>query len=701
MVRGHGRAWWVAIAVTVLVTSAWPVHTQPQAPTSPARQTFKAGIDLVTINVVVRDRNGNPVRDLTRHDFAVVEDGRTQAITTFRLEEIASAPIVATTDVPVVLGSLGRTPAPAARAAEAAAEAVDAHDRRLMVLFFDLSSMQPEETERAVAAARTYVDTKLGPADIMAIVSLGTSLRVDQDFTANRDVLRRAINGLSLLEGTGETAAAETDPDNVPDTGNAFTPDDSEFAIFTTDQRLDALRRLTDALAPIPQKKSLVYFSSGMSQTGLDNEVQLRLAVDRAVRANVSVYAADMRGLQAQVPGGDASTASARGSGAFSGRNMQQQFDRMAASQDALSTLAEDTGGRAFFDANDFGAVFDRVVADTTTYYLIGYTSTNTARDGRFRRLRVTVKRPGLRLEHRAGYYAPRDFAHSGRDDRELQLQEQLESDLPVTDLPIHGSAAYFRVKDDRFFVPLWLAVPGSHIPFARASQRDRATLDVLGVIRDRQRRPVAWIRDTVRLNVDEAANVQRKSILYQTSFELPPGQYLLKAVVRENQTGTLGSYEATLTVPRLPASGLKLSTVVLGTQVQPASSGRANRSNPLVRDGQELVPSVTHVASSPQQLFFYFEVYDPARPGAAAGRPTGDVRILASVAFFKGRTRVYQTPLAEASLVTDPDRRAVGIRLSVPAVDLEPGLYTCQLSVVDDVAGAFAFPRLALYLRR
>lgn len=698
MTRAQGRAWSVSIAVTLLVASTWPVHTQPQAPAAQPKPTYRAGVDLVTINVVVRDRNGNPVRDLTRDDFVIAEDGRPQTITTFRLEEIAAAPSVATTDSPVVLGTLGRaTPAPARATAEP--DVVDAHDRRLMVLFFDLSSMQPEETERAVSAARDYVDTRLGPADIVAIVTLGASLQVNQDFTASRDALRRAINGLSLIEGTGEPA--ETDPDSAPDTGNAFTPDDTEFAIFNTDQRLDALRRLTDALAPIPQKKSLIYFSSGMSQTGMDNEVQLRLAVDRAVRANVSIYAADMRGLQAQVPGGDASSASVRGSGAFSGRSMQGQFDRMAASQDALTALAEDTGGRAFFDVNEFSTVFDRVVADTTSYYLIGYTSTKATRDGRFRRFKVTLKRPGLTLEHRAGYYAPRDFAHSGRDDRELQLQEQLESDLPVTDLPIHGSAAYFRLKDDRFFVPVWLAVPGSHIPFARASQRDRATLDVSGVIRDRQRRPVAWIRDTVKLSVDEAANVQRKSVLYQTSFELPPGQYLLKAVVRENQTGTLGSFEATLTVPRLPATGLKLSTVVLGTQIQPASQGRGNRNNPLVRNGQELVPSVTHVASSPQQLYFYFEVYDPGRAEQGGNIPAGDVRVMASVAFYRGKTRVYQTPLAETTLVSDPDRRAVAVRLGVPASDLEPGLYTCQLSVVDEVAGSFAFPRLALYLRK
>ncbi len=697
MTMSHARRTSILTAAVCLAISV-PQGLLSQARTpaaqeaqKPPRYEFTTGVDLVSVTVVARDRNGQPVRNLTRDDFTVQEDGRPQALANFRVEQIEHEAVVATPDLPVVLGSLGKAGVAPTSGAEDYT-VVDAHNRRLIVLFFDLSSMQPEEVERAVTAARDYVERRITPADLMAVVSLGTSMRITQDFTANRDLLRAAISRLSPLESTGFEEGATAEAAAAED---VFTPDDTEFNLFNTDQRLEALRRIADTLAPIPQKKSLVYFSSGMSQMGLDNEVQLRRLVDRAVRANLSIYTADMRGLQAQVPGGDAGSAGARGQSAFSGQAVRSQFDRMASSQDTLSSLAEDTGGRAFFDANEFGSVFERVVADTTTYYLLGYTSTNTAQDGRFRRIRITAKRPDVKLEYRAGYYARRDFAHQGRDDRDLQLQEQLESDLPVTDLPIHGSAAYFRLKDDRFFVPVWLAVPGSAIPFARSSQQERATLDVLGVVRDRQRRPVAWIRDTVKLNVDAAKNVRQKSVQYQTSFELPPGQYLLKTVIRENQDGILGSYEAVLTVPRLPAAGMKISSVVFGTQLQAAQGGRANRNSPLARDGLALVPSVTNVVSGGQQLYFSFEVYDPA----AAGQ--GRVRVLTSLAFFRGKTRVYQTPPAEADQVSDPDRRAVIVRVSVPAASLEPGFYTCQLNIVDDVAGTFAFPRIPVYLRK
>ena len=146
--------------------------------------------------------------------------------------------------------------------------------------------------------------------------------------------------------------------------------------IFNTDRRLEALRALADALGGIDERKSVVYFSSGMSQTGLENRIQIRAVIDHAVRANVAIYAADARGLQAMVPGGEAQMASVRGNQAFTGQSMSSQYDRMAGSQDTLTTLSEDTGGRAFLDSNDLGRVFKRVVEDTSVYVRAGFSGT-------------------------------------------------------------------------------------------------------------------------------------------------------------------------------------------------------------------------------------------------------------------------------------------------------------------------------------
>ncbi len=232
------------------------------------------------------------------------------------------------------------------------------HGRRLIVLFFDLSSMQPEEAGRAMKAARDYVDRQLTPSDLVAVASFATDLRVEQDFTADRAALARTLDRLGGVNGQGFEAGTTGDAEGTADNGAAFTPDDTEFNMFNTDRRLDALQSLSDALAGIEQKKSVVYFSSGISQSGSDNQVELRRTIDRAVRANVSIYAADMRGLQAMVPGGEASQGSMRGVSPFSGAGVRSQFDALNASQDTLTTMAEDTGGRAFFDTNGFGDVF-------------------------------------------------------------------------------------------------------------------------------------------------------------------------------------------------------------------------------------------------------------------------------------------------------------------------------------------------------
>ena len=230
--------------------------------------------------------------------------------------------------------------------------------------------------------------------------------------------------------------------------------------MFTT---TSAARLKTLAAArPIEQKKAILYFSAGMQRSGQDNQVELRSAINAAVRANVAIYPIDTRGLQAVVPGGDARQASGRGQSLFSGRGVQQQFAQLASSQDTLTALAADTGGRAFTDSNDFGEAFARVQRDMSAYYLVGYSSTNAAKDGRFRRIQVRVKRDGLRVEARAGYYAERDFTHTSRNDRESQLEEQMFSAVSATDLPVMVTGAWFRLAADKYYVPVALTVPGS-----------------------------------------------------------------------------------------------------------------------------------------------------------------------------------------------------------------------------------------------
>ena len=458
--------------------------------------------------------------------------------------------------------------------------------------------------------------------------------------------------------------------------------------MFNNDIRLRALKALAETLAPIEQKKSILYFSAGMQLSGEDNQVELRSAINAAVRAHVAIYPVDTRGLQAVVPGGDASRASGRGTQLFSGANVRSQFTQLTASQDTLGSLATDTGGRAFLDSNDFAPAFDRVQRDMSAYYLIGYATTNLAKDGRFRTIKVRVKKPNMKIEARNGYYADRDFQHTARGDRATQLQDQLFSAIPATDLPVLVTSAYYRMAADRYFVPISVAVPGSAIPIPADKDKDKMALDVLGFVRDEQGRPVGRLQQTITLPPGSVGTVAAKQVLYTTAVDLPPGHFDVKVVVRENTSGLMGSFEAPVVVPELKAAPLKVSAVTLSTQVQPAKD---SKDNPLIRNGQQLVPNVTHIIGKDQRMLFYYEVYDPA--GAAP-----DVRT--SLAFYRGRVKVFETPVIERASIDDPQRKAAIFQLEVPAGALQPGFYTCQINVIDSVAAKFAFPRVVFLLR-
>ncbi len=680
----------------VLLSSSLPSQEQ-------AEYTFRVQSDLVLVNVTVRDKSGNFVRNLKPENFTILEDNKPQKVTSFDVENIDA---IASQDVAQAkpLPSAPSQPATPAAVANLAANLADQFkNRRLIILFFDLSAMEPDEIDRAITSAQHYVDTQMAPADLVSIVSLGSSLLVNQDFTSDRDLLKKQLQAFGEGGGQGYEEGTTGTTEGTPDTGQPFTADDTEYNIFNTDRRLEALRSVAEKLSHLQQKKSLIYFSSGMNRTGIENQSELRAATNAAVRSNLAIYTMDLRGLQAIVAGGEAQNASLRGTSVYSGQSMINALNSNFTTQETLVTLASDTGGRAFLDSNDFTQVFKGVQQDTSIYYLLGYRSSNSARDGRYRRISVKVNIPGVKIDYRRGYYAPADYQHSTKEDKELQLQEELASELPITDLPLYLSAAYFRMEPNKFFIPISLAVPGSQIPFTRNSDRDKATLDVIGTVLDSEHRPVTRIRDTVKLAVNASSEVQKKNVQYDTGVSLPPGKYHLKFVVRENQTGRMGSFETDLEIPDLKSQPLKMSSVVLASQLQPAPK-KNSASNPLIRDGTEIIPNVTHVFSPAQHLRLYYEVYEPGRSSGAqlsdARSGKAGIHLLTSVAFFLGKTKVFESSQVELTELNARDRKAGIFQLDLPLSALKPGFYTCQVNVIDDAADHFLFPRLALLIR-
>ena len=704
-----------AIAAAALLLPHMPLASQEPPKPERAQAPIRVTTELVLVNVVARDKNGNPVRDLKQDDFTLFEDGKKQQISTFDFEDVGQ---LEATAGPAISGTV---PGTLLHSTKKAPPTLDARDRRLIVLFFDFSAMQPEQIDRAVDAAKKFVATRMQPADLVALVSLATNMHVDLDFTDDRDKLSAALSSYTSSQGQGFDNGATGSAEGTAETSDSYAEDDTDLNTFTADRKLLAIQSLVQALGKLPQKKSVIYFSNGITQSGVDNQAALRAATAAAVKANAAIYSLDIRGLPAFPPGGEAQNASLHGQSAYTGASILNDLNGNAASQDTLATLSADTGGKAFFDSNDFTGVFSQVQKDSSVYYVLGFTSNNPAKDGRYRHLKVTVNRPGLKLDFRSGYYAGRDFEHLDRADREQQLEDELTAQLPRVDVPVYAGAAYFRKDEAHYYLAISLVVPGSQIPFVTEKDKDSATIDIIGQALDGGKLPVGHLRDTVKLAVESAREVRRKNVQYNTGFLLAPGSYHLKFVLRENRTGRMGSFETDVRIPDLRKTPLKMSSVVLSSLRVPAN-GKKGAANPLVRDQMELVPNITHVFTPDQHLYLQYEVYDPAKgkiaapsasPAAAnaqsdavkASAPAGPhqregVRVMTSIEFLQGSAKAYESKPVVANEVTAPDRKAVVFQIDVPLQTLKPGLYLCQVNVIDDVAGSFSFPRFPLLIR-
>jgi len=715
--RLPGKIFSIFTASGMMLQAATPVLAQQTGQAGANEARIQVTTELVLVNVVAHDKKGNLVRDLKKGDFTLLEDGKKQEISTFDFENVDE---LATAGAAEATVSGVSAPGTVLRSGKQGVPSLDARDRRLILLFFDFSAMEPEQIDRSVDAAKKFVSTGMQPADLIALVSLATNMHVDLDFTDDKTKLLGALTAYTSGQGQGFENGSTGSAEGAAETSGAFSADDTDFNTFSADRKLLALQSLMQALGKLPQKKSLVYFSNGINQTGADNQSALRATTAAAVKANVSIYSMDIRGLQAFPPGGEAQSASLHGQSAYSGAAVLNDLNSNASSQETLATLSSDTGGKAFFDSNDFGGVFAQVQKDSSAYYVLGFTSNNPLKDGKFRRLKVQVNRPDLKLDFRSGYYAGRDFEHLNRADREQQLEDELAAQLPRVDVPLYAGTAFFRQDDSHYYLAVSLVVPGSQIPFVTEKEKDNATIDIVGEVREGGKFPVGQLRDTVKLAVDSTREVRRKNVQYNTGFVLAPGGYHLKFVIRENQSGRMGSFETDVQIPDLRKAPLKMSSVVLSSLRAPVT-GKKNGANPLVRDQMELVPNITHVFAPDQHLYLQYEVYDAAKgknpaPAVVNGQTVGQsgtakdappvkpakdsIRVFTSIEFLQGATKVYESKPVVANEVTAPDRKAVIFQMDLPLQALKPGLYLCQVNVIDDVAGSFSFPRFPLLIR-
>jgi VWFA-related protein len=675
------------------------------------RATFSTTTNVVVVNVTVLDRNGKPIENLSKDDFELFEDGKLQKLQAVDFQHLnnTALPPPSATQEPAAPPK-GYNPA-AEKAALNSSMLSKYQDRRLIVMLFDFSSMQPAEQMRAKQAAIKFLTTQMTASDTVSIMIFGTTLQTVQDFTSDRDLLIATVNKFRIGEASENATFADEGADSQ-DVSGQFVADETEFNIFNADLKLAALEDAARTLAQYPEKKALIYISSGIQKNGVDNQSQLRATVNTAVRSNVAFYPIDARGLSALVPGGDATTTgSGFGNELYSGAAQRSLKENFINQQETLATLALDTGGKALLDSNDLTDGMRQVQKDFSSYYVLSYVSSNQALDGKYRRIQVKLV-PRLadlraKLDYRQGYYGPTTFAHMRDADKEAQLSQALLSDNPVTDLPIAVEVDYFRLAKDKYFAPISVKIPGSALAFHMKGAKQATELDFIAEVFDVRGRSAATVRDTIPLKVDvgTAGQVVRKSIQYDTGVTLTPGNYKLRFVARENGEGKIGTFETPFTIPDLAAGkALRVSSVILSNQRQAVAeqvagvknSKKLVAENPLIDNGQKLMPNVTKVFRPGQTMLVYLEVYDPTIPdNLPQNFRRADVE--ATLALYRDKKKVFETQPVRANRLIESRDATLPVWLQVPVSQVEPGRYDCQINLIDEFGRKFAFPRRSI----
>ncbi len=684
---------------------------QNKDPKTPSDFTLSMKVQLVVETVVVKDKQGNAVEGLTAKDFVVTEDGAPQTIRFCEHQDLAAnaKPLqeskAADEDLKIYK-RLART-----QIAPETVEKEKYKNRRLLALYFDMSAMRPADQLRALYAAEQFIRTQMTSVDLVSIMRYNSaSVDVLQDFTADRDRLLSILE--TMIVGEGQDSAEEVDDASSADTGAAFGQDDSEFNVFNTDRQLSALQTAAKMLGQVNEKKSLIYFAGGLRLNGINNQAQLHATVDAAIKAGVSFWPIDARGLVAEAPLGDATQGSQGNASIYNGAAANATTVAFQYSQDTLYALAGDTGGKAELDSNDLDRGIVQAQQAISDYYVIGYYTTNTARNGKFRRVKVALAQDtGAKLEYRQGYYADKEFTKFTAVDKERQLEDALMLEDPITELSIAMEIDYFQLNRAEYFVPIVVKIPGRELALAKRGGAEHTLIDFVGEIKDMVGgMTVSNVRDNVNIKLSDAtaAELAHRPIEYDTGFTLLPGKYMIKFLARDDETGRIGTYQTTFVIPnlnkeekRIPISSVVLSSqrVELKQAIYDAAKAKEREKedagNPLVQGGSKLVPSVTRVFNSSRSIYVYLQAYKPHPDGA----PPSSQPLLAFVSLYSAGAEVFKT----APIAVEPNAATrlgvVPLSFDLGANRLAPGRYDCQVTVLDPAASKATFWRAPIVI--
>ena len=648
---------WIFLAL-FLLTAVWLSAQQ-------RRPRFVTSSNLVLVDVRVLDKEGKPVHGLTGDDFTILEDGVVQTLGYFREISLPLTVVEREQVQAVPPATPSRTEAPSA-----AKPSAPTSDKRLLVFLFDLSSASLQDVRIMQETGQKFVQEQLTPIDSAAVLVLDNGLQMLSDFTSDPAVLSRAFRRLG--SGEPEQDVSETEEGTEGDT--EFVADETELALFQTNQQLSAVQSIADAFRDVTGRKALVYFSAGITSRGVENDEQMRWTIDTCNRANMSVYSVDARGLVATSPGGGAQRAGGRGAGIFTGGAGLDQMSSLVESQNSLVTLSTETGGTALLDDNNLSKLVRQAREDGSHYYMIGYYVLTAASDGRFRRIEVRTRNKYPTVIARKGYYAEKPYISLTASERELKFLKTVVEDLPASELPLEVSAEYFPQASGGYEVLPLLSLDYEQLK--QISGANTLGLEIVLLARDTTGRARAGLRDKLEIKSKRDENEAR--FVYENLLVLPPGQYQLFAYVRDNRTGKMSRSVCSLDLPAkapIPSSSL----VLAGSWREPDNpqgyhikSGNVETilKNPLMIGNRALIPRVDGTFKPTETLYIHGKV------GVPPNAPGLEYRVIVAGDNDK---RLFEGNWQQLQSSSD---NIANINARLPLAQLQPGKYTVAAEV-------------------
>jgi VWFA-related protein len=642
----HSRRVFMGVLVASSLLSA---QTPQQAP-----GRLREGVTAILVDVVVRDRRGQPIRDLTLDDFEILEDGKRQTIESFT--PFLLRPSQPRPDTPV-----RQDPPSAAGTTPSAAQAP-----AVMAIVFD--SMGPQSRQLAVQAARRYIGTKEEAANYVGLFGLDLTLRPLVPFTRNGVAVREALNVMAsgasanfasgdrrtgADRGVGQGPAAMMADGGPGVAGNrSLAGPAGELAQMEGDMirmfermardqqayaQMDGLFAIIHTLGRLPGRKSVVLFSEGIAIPERYHHMYLGV-IDAANRANVSVYAMDAAGLRANSDqaairdsvnaaakhGADTGYAGDAGGGAYT-RNLEGIQDALRSDPHySLGTLAEDTGGFLFNRSNNLGEGFDRIETDLANYYVLGYTPLNTTYDGKFRKLEVRVKRPGVTVAARKGYFAVRDPGAFPVNAWEAPALAALEGKPIPNAFPIRAAALAFPERGRPGLIPVIVELQTAPLTFQPAADGRTYSSDFTVLVRflDKDNQVARKVSQhyEIRGEASKIEGARRGAVVFYRESELPPGVYSMETVVHDALAGRSSVRLSTVEVPRHSEGALRISSLVVVKRGEEVPEKERRADNPLLVNGVALSPNLGDpVSRSARDVMFYFTIY-PAKENQDTG---------------------------------------------------------------------------------